>query len=63
MIASEYHPTSCAVCGARTTWGGRLTPFCPACDADWDASPEKARMISARNDFITRRKKEKSLGL
>jgi hypothetical protein len=53
-------PPLCAACNApdAAPSEGHTSPLCLACETAWQASPERARAATARNDFIQRRRKE-----
>lgn len=50
----------CCVCGGGNASPrmGHKTPFCKECYQDWEKSVEYARMTTARNDYVIRRRKE-----
>jgi hypothetical protein len=57
-------PPLCVACdapGARPS-EGHTSPLCLDCETAWLASPERARAVSARTEFVERRRKEISGG-
>jgi len=45
----------CAACGADVSWtDGHLVPLCAACESAWAASPERAKVATARRRFADR---------
>lgn len=50
----------CVVCAApkATPNRGHRLPFCDECHNTWEASPEYQVMVTARQDFVTRRRQE-----